>query len=425
MVTILQESTKSATSRPSRPGDRPKVARAGKSGGAGRSPLDTSQINTPPPIELRKQRKYRYARRTRSAKFLKPLAVESLDGYKKPVRVASCGTPIGDVVSIHDCKDSTVPAGFGNVEHCNSIWACPCCGAVIRSERAKEIQQAVAAHQKTGGQLLFFTGTLRHHAGDSLNETLDAILKAWSKLIQNTPWKKKKERFGINGYIRSVEITYSEKNGWHPHVHVLLFLDEEMTDLDFEFFKGWLFDRWAMMIERHGCGVPTKQGLNLQKVDKKGEVLGKYLAKFQEEKSWRVGSEMARSDVKHGRSTGSINPFELLSEDCGLTEKKRQGLWIEYYKATKGRRALTWSRGLKKRFDIGELNDEEIIDELEKCIPVWHTSAKYYRRLLQHSPEELAQALDYAETENWEALEQILPRFHGFYGAKSDNDGSS
>ena len=116
-----------------------------------------------------------------------------------------------------------------------------------------------------------------------------------------------------------------------------------------------------------------------------------------------------RSDVKRGR-TGSVSPFELLDDDCsGYSEDERGRLWREYYGATKGRRAITWSRGLKKRYDVGERTDEEIQDDAESTILVWRTHADCYREVLRVRPTDLAVALELAEAESWDELNGILP----------------
>lgn len=326
----------------------------------------------------------------------------------KPVRPARCSWTIGQSVGI--MHDGTRPAGYTGIERCGSIWSCPHCGAVIRAGRAAEIEHAAIAHQKTGGDLLFFTGTVRHHKADKLAVTLDAALEAWRRVIRGRAWQKKKTRLGISGYIRATEITYGE-NGWHPHVHVALLLDEKISPEALDEFRAWLFDRWAECVERSGGKRPTANGLDLQRVDDKGKVLARYLSKVQDEKKWSVGAEMARGDLKQTREKTSLTPFDLLDADSDIPEDERGKLWREYYAATKGRRAFSWSRGLKQRYAVEEREDEEILDEAESTTPVWRTSARSYRAARHAAPGDqlLSLALEHAETDNWPALAMILP----------------
>lgn len=399
------------------PAERARKRRAGEeatSAAPGGAPLDISQIKFAPPASPAKMlRRVRWARRHKSAEFLRPLATEQVSGWWKPVRPARCAWTIGRSVGI--MHDGSRPAGYAGVERCSSIWACPHCAAVIRAGRAAEIEQAVKAHQKTAGEVLFFTGTVRHHRGDELATTLDAVLIGWKKMLQSRGWARLKKMYGLSGYVRAIEVTHGT-NSWHPHVHALLFLDARVPAECWDELRERLFGLWSDSVVKAGAKRPTEKGLDLRKLDGDGRVLSAYLAKVQDEKKkgrtgkgWGVGAEMSRSDVKSGRES-SISPFELLDDDCaGYSGDERARLWREYYQATKGRRAITWSRGLKKRYDVGERTDEEIQDEAESTILVWRTRADVYREVLRVRPTDLAVALELAEAEEWDELNDILP----------------
>ena len=376
--------------------------------GTSASALDISRIM--PPVEVKGSflRRKRWERRSTSARFLRPLAVEQPDGFIKPVRPARCAWTLGQGVGI--MHDGSRPAGYSGIERCGSIWACPHCAAVIRAGRAAEIEQAVSTHQESGGSVVFFTGTLRHHQADDLETTLDAILEGWRKLTAGRPWKRIKEKYQVSGYIRSIEVTYGG-NGWHPHAHSLLFLDGDILPEELEELRPKLYELWARSVERAGGKRPTEKGLDLQKLDDDGKLLAKYLAKVQDEKkrqTWSAGAEMTRADVKSGRGS-SLTPFQLLDEHPDYDEATRARLWREFYLVSKGRRAITWSRGLKERCLIAEVTDADILDEAESTVMVWRTSSKSYRAVLRSEPVLLAVALELAEHEKWGDLAEILP----------------
>ena len=377
------------------------------------APLDSSQIKAPSKVRGHIARRKRWVRRHESARILRPLATEVIgaDGVEhlNPVRVARCSWTLGQTVGL--MHDGSRPAGYAGLERCSSIWACPNCSAVIRAGRAAEIEEAVTAHQKTGGSVVFFTGTVRHHQGDALEDTLGQVLDAWSRLRRNKSWRVMKKRYGIAHYIRSIEVTGNfsdEGNGWHPHCHSLLFLDGDISDEQVKSLRGDLFHYWASAVEALGGKRPTEKGLDLQKCDRYGKVLARYVGKIQEKKRWSAGAELARFDAKNGRGD-SISPFELLDDDSEIAPARRGSLWREYYSATKGRRAITWSRGLKKLYSIGEKTDEEIQDAAESTTLVWRTSARVFRAVRRENVEKLAIALECAECEEWEKLGEILP----------------
>lgn len=309
--------------------------------------------------------------------------------------------------------DDGSAAHFSGTERCGSIWACPVCASVIRPERASEIQHAVTEHTKQGGALLFLTLTIRHHRTMRLADTLDAVLTCWQKLLRGKAWGTAKDRYGIEGYIRSVEVTVGE-NGWHPHAHVVLFLSRDITEQEAQQFGDEVHGRWSRYVKAATGAMPTRtHGVDVQRVSGDGRVIAQYLAKLQEDHAgeWDVGAELARSDVKRGRGSSSLVPFELLDPlhaQDEMDDDARRRLWLEYYAATKGRRAITWSRGLKARYDVAERTDEEVIEDVE-CQPLrWVADGPTYDRVNREAPELLAVALEAAEAGDWAQVGRIL-----------------
>ena len=223
-----------------------------------------------------------------------------------------------------------------------------------------DIAAAAARHQEQGGGLLFLTLTLRHHQGQRLDVLLGGLLDAFRGLIRGAPWDRMKKRYGWRGQVRATEVTWGEANGWHPHLHLLAFLDRPLTVAELDQLEAWLFDRWEAMVTRRGFGSVTRQhGVKLELV-RSGEDVGQYVAKVQER---AVGLEMARGDLKRGRQADRLTPFELL--DAAMDgEAWAVDRWHEYESATKGRRCIEWSRGLREALGLGEeKSDEDVVAE--------------------------------------------------------------
>lgn len=345
--------------------------------------LGTSRIEFPPLLtDPQEWRRLRFARRQRSSSWLIGAAradeglpkdaegeVRAGDpAWVRPPRPARCRWRVAEAVSVHGGGG---PAHFSGTERCASIWACPVCSAVIRGNRADDIQEAARIWQEERkGTILFLTLTLRHQSSDALADTLDAVLKGWKGLISGAPWLRQRARLGISGYVRSVEVTWGEENGWHPHAHALLFLDEAPSTDAVSDFESWIHGRWTEQCRKVGAGLPSKlRGVDLRVAGSDGLVVAQYLAKTQEEarkvtSKDRIGAEMARFDLKNGRS-GRVMPFQLL--DANADDRRAFALWIEYFKATKGRRAITWARGFRDELGLGlEKSEQEIVDEAEK-----------------------------------------------------------
>lgn len=389
--------------------------------------LGTSRTEFPPLVD--EARLVRYSRRSVSSTWLIGAAREAeglpasaadddSDAWVRPVRPARCGWRRGEV-SVHG-GDGT-RAHYSGSERCGSIWACPVCAAVIRAQRAAEIMQAVTAHQEQGGGAVFLTLTLRHRREDPLALTLDAVLSCWRKLLAGRAWGRTRTTYGIEGYIRSIEVTHGLVNGWHPHAHVLLLTKKPLSRTALDALGDDVHDRWARYVEKATGRRPTRlRGVDVQAVDGNGEVLARYLAKVQEDGSgatgsrWDVGAELSRGDVKTG-GNGHHTPMELTdlrSHLPGYSDAERVRLWVEFVTATKGRRAITWSRGLKARYSVAEVTDEEVLDETVASPPAWVADGPTYDRLRGRRAGLLAVALDHAEAGDWATVGDLL----GGYG---------
>lgn len=415
------------------------AARSGDEGAAAEPPLLQSRGEFPTGHrpEVDGLRRSRFTRRSQSAKWLITDAVDSSsieeldDGlfvdrangsvlesdWVRPPRPARCGWRIGENVSVH--SDGQF-AHFSGTERCGSIHACPVCSAVIRSERAREISQAVEAHQAAGGSILFVTLTIRHDRDDSLKQSLDAVLGSWRKLLQGSAWVGSRSRQGaresyrVSGYVRSTEVTYGA-NGWHPHIHALFFTDDKLSGTEVEAFGDEVHTRWARYVHRATGKLPTREhGIDVQLADDDGQVLGFYLSKVQDEgaskkKKWDASAELARADVKRGRGGENFVPFELLDSNRPMPLAQCRRLWVEYYESTKGRRAIIWSRGLKARYEVSEKSDEAIIEETESAPMQWVADGRAYDTLRRSAPDLLAVVLEAAEAGNWAVVMMLLP----------------
>lgn len=252
------------------------------------------------------------------------------------------------------------------IQRCASAWSCPVCAPVIRHNRAREIDEGLATHFADGGSALMLTLTIRHTSKDSLASLLEALTDAWRRVQRRVFWKQARDS-GITGQIRTLEITWSERNGWHPHLHLLL-LTAPNTFGPMEQFelRESMTEHWAdAVMTVHGRTVSAKHSVDLRPADNPSAV-GSYLTKLSGSK-WSIGHEMARGDRK--RSQSGYSPFEILTEAMYESEKDSQlfALWDEYEQATMGRSSIRWSRGLREHLQLVELTDEEAaVEQLDE-----------------------------------------------------------
>lgn len=77
-----------------------------------------------------------------------------------------------------------------------------------------------------------------------------------------------------------------------------------------------------------------------------------------------IAAETTLGGFKKARK-GNRTPFQILADIIENGEEKDLKLWGEYERVSKGRRALTWSVGLREWAQLGvELSDEEVAEQV-------------------------------------------------------------
>lgn len=237
---------------------------------------------------------------------------------------------------------------YGGLAVCGSLWTCPVCAAKISERRRTELKQALERHKQEGGHVAMLTLTFSHKFEDKLKDTIVRFQKALDRFRTGKRYKRIMDRLGMIGTIRSMEITYGS-NGFHPHVHILFLYENKirLKEVEEELFHLWLLACKANDLE-------TKEGYGLTLQD--GKKADGYVSK------WGLEEEVTKSHSKKGRN-GSLTPFDFLRKYVETDETKYLMLFEEYTYATKSKKQLFWSQGLKGRFLIDEKTDEEVSQE--------------------------------------------------------------
>lgn len=257
----------------------------------------------------------------------------------------------GDLVSIEKRADV---ASYSGLQTCGSPWTCPCCGPKIAAERAADIALALTAHVADGGQVAMLTLTLPHSRAQRLSDLLDGLGSAWSALRRNTTPRRLLVAH-TTGWIKRLEVTWGA-NGWHPHLHVLLFLALGTTAAQLRQLAAAAYTAWSGRLVRQGLGQPSPEHgvtCKLLELAAAHEKVADYVAKS-------AAFELASAGTKRARGENRT-PMQLLADVTALGLADDLAAWHEFEQATKGRRTLQWSLGLRDRLlgDVPELSDEQ------------------------------------------------------------------
>lgn len=280
-------------------------------------------------------------------------------------RVRGCGRwVLGDGVQLRHREG--VGAGIGGVMRCGSLWVCPTCSARILHERQDDIARALRAHQAdraAGRQVAFLTLTMRHRRGQRLADLWDALGYAWAAVTGGKTWQTESARHGLTGWVRVVEVTHG-RNGWHVHVHALLLLDRadnggQVTPAELDSWRRTIAARWSRALERKGLAPALARAQDMQLVADAADPLAAYFTKQTDSTPDDLARELTQSAAKVGKTR---SPWRIL-DGVAAGDADELALWHEYEKASKGRRQMTWSRGLRDRLGLNEpLSDQEAAD---------------------------------------------------------------
>lgn len=278
---------------------------------------------------------------------------------------------------------------------CKSKWACPICSARIAFyEALKAANAAKYGVDVLGMAVLFLTMTFPHYYCDSLSEERKLLSYLKKALKGHRKWKALLKKYGYNGAISAVDITISDFNGWHAHVHEVLFVDGSIGDDAIKEIQDTLYEIWDRALEKYGWyennkhkRLSTTNGVLVERAKDTEEVVD-YVCKS-------VGGSLigAINDVVYS-STGTkhamqdhYTPFQLLdliSENtklAGWAEDK----FCEYVVATKGWHGLQWSPGLEELLNVQE---EEHVE-----IPYAFMNTRDYKEIEDKDPDAIERHL--------------------------------
>jgi len=286
-----------------------------------------------------------------------------LRGFSSNKRSQSCGRfAISAAAGVTLARVPDGGAFYRGTTTCGLVHTCPCCAPKIQRGRALELAAAVQRHHATGGSVLFGTLTIRHGIGDDLATHRRAIQRAYSKLWAGRG--RLSASFDVLGHVRAFEVT-DGANGWHPHLHVLVFLHGAVTPDDVQAFQRAAFSRWRDSLVKDGYAEPLAGLCPFELVQNETGV-ARYLAKTC---AVGVGFELASSATKNA-SNGQRTSWQLLAAAADASnartkeeiEMRRalQGRWRMFERAMKGARQLQWSRGLAKALGLAPATDEQL-----------------------------------------------------------------
>ena len=302
-------------------------------------------------------------------------------------RVAQClRVRRKDVEAVSVYRRDNCSTYYGGLTVCGSTWTCPVCAAKISERRRTELTSAVSTWKDRGGFIAFLTFTVPHTIHSKPFELVDTLLELYRALNSG------RNRMSVAvpnfvGQVKALEVTHGE-HGWHPHFHVLLFVDKK-PDLQEIHKKIW--SRWESLVRSSGLGVPSESAFKVED----GSKAAQYVSK------WGIPEEMTKGHIKNARSERGRTPFALLA-DYNRGDKQAGALFRQFAQTFKGRQQIRWSAGLRNLLEIGlEKTDEQVsqsVDALDQKLAT--ISDQQWRIILRHDLRSVVLELFRTETIN-------------------------
>ena len=132
--------------------------------------------------------------------------------------VAQCQKPI------NSNRIGVSKVGFTNLSTCKNKL-CPHCLIIKEEKEKKRVKEYVDKSFMSGFKLLFITFTTHHNKHEKYENLFNLITQCYSYMLKNDKYKRLCKKYNVKGFIKKIETSVSLENGWHPHIHLLLILD--------------------------------------------------------------------------------------------------------------------------------------------------------------------------------------------------------
>lgn len=292
-----------------------------------------------------------------------------------------------------------------NLQTCSRVWQCPVCAGRISNERGKELLTATTKWHEDSGFCALFTFTLSHIAKDPLTSLLGALREAHRAFKSGRWFQEIRTEYGWRGSVSALEVTYG-LNGWHPHLHELVFFDPMYLG-KFEKLSDETKLRWVGAIAKQKQYADLTHGLDIRETDSD---IYEYVSKYGRAPSatrWTAEREITRAPVKRSSRDGST-AWQLLAK-AAEGDKQAARLFVEYSSAFKGKQQLVWSKGLRELLGMKEIQDDEISEtESQAFIVMESLSSEQWHKLMRLPKDVRGELLKLCSLNDAEQLKEFI-----------------
>lgn len=368
------------------------------------------------------------------------LMLASVRDLRASHRVGSCHRIVlvdkSNIDGVPVKLSETGKARFVNLNVCGSIWGCAVCSNRIALQRAAEIQKVLTGHMGNKGRVIHMVQTFKHSRHDDLKDLLFKLALARQKMRASREYKTMMQKYGLEGTIRTLEITHGNENGWHPHIHELILTDNSWYLSYFPRFKASYVRMWKKYASKAGLianddaflfDIASDDAASIERMSSYLTVDAskhEFEHEFLDENEYveidnqvsdskkrgksSAAKEMAFQSLKQGKSDNRA-PFQIL-RDFALDGCSYSGaLFLEYLDAFDGKRQIVFSDGLKKKYNVGSKEDKELAKQaVEKELQIGFISTPEWYAIIGSHPKTRGEILRLAEGGDWQEVADYI-----------------
>jgi hypothetical protein len=168
---------------------------------------------------------------------------------------------------------------------------------------------------------------------------------------------------GRKHHVRALETTHGS-NGFHPHVHAILFVDKELGENE----RKLLAEAWSHQVSMHLGSRYAPNDAHGTRLDASHR--SDYIAK--------LGLELSAITSKQAKN-GNRTMWQV-AQAAANGDGPSQGIWRRYARDMKHCRQLCWSKGAKLALGVKRISDRQIADDgipIGQPIGVAHVLAQW------------------------------------------------
>jgi len=298
-------------------------------------------------------------------------------------------------------NDIASEASIGNVQTCGSVWSCPVCASRIAVEKGKLVQKALIYAKENNQVPIMVALTASHNLHTCLEEFKAKFKAAWKMFSSHRQWRKFKKRYGLKHWIANREVTHG-RNGWHYHMHLLLFMDAaslKYADGDIK-LEETLTELWLNCLAHNGLSGVGEYALKVSASESVGK---EYLTKIGLTEDAKTGGLQYEMTASSNKKSG-YTIWDILRH-ASYGDKLSEALYIEFVGAMFGDSFLSFSKGFLPLLEDIQLDTEDENADKKKD---WIEISPYWWRIVVQT-RSYAGLLECAATmRNVEDVRQLL-----------------